>query len=369
MFLERGYEVVTVDIDPIFTPTFQVDILEWKYWEFFSPGDFDVISCGPPCTEFSQANTRGVRALDYADSLVKKGLEIIQFFRPRKWFLENPRTGLLKGRPYMKGIAYVDVDYCCFSDWGYQKPTRIWGSNDIGFLENILCNKEKCPNIQLNADGVWGHIERLGRTPVKGRRKLQGKALYAIPPGVIRYLMGWKRKVTKSHAIFKGDTPWERGLVDKDGHPLQPENTPTFSANLPGITISRETKNMLGPRQVQGVDTSATATFLRPVQQKKISAKNYGPKEPDAPIITEPENLGAMVNYVAGLNLEIPIVRFEKNLGEQEIEEIARALLPYTAEINFIKGAVEARDPMDGENVEKYVNKFFKIMQTVFSQA
>ena len=23
----------------------------------------------------------------------------------------------------MAGIPYVDVDYCQFSDWGYQKPT------------------------------------------------------------------------------------------------------------------------------------------------------------------------------------------------------------------------------------------------------
>ena len=31
----------------------------------------------------------------------------------------------------MKDIPFIDVDYCMFSDWGYQKPTRIWGSPAI----------------------------------------------------------------------------------------------------------------------------------------------------------------------------------------------------------------------------------------------
>ena len=79
------------------------------------------MACAPPCTEFSQAKTRGIRDLAYADSLVQKGLEIIKYLRPDTWFLENPQTGLLKRRPYMKGIPYVDVDYCHFANWGYKK--------------------------------------------------------------------------------------------------------------------------------------------------------------------------------------------------------------------------------------------------------
>ena len=89
--------------------------------------------------------TTRARDLEYADSLVLKGLEIIEFFSPQAWFLENPRTGLLPRRPYMKGLAYVGVDYCCFSDWGYQKPTRIWGSEGLGRLKNIVCEKKVVP--------------------------------------------------------------------------------------------------------------------------------------------------------------------------------------------------------------------------------
>ena len=69
--------------------------------------------------------TRRKRDFPYADSLVKKGIEIIQYFQPKFWFIENPQTGQLKSRPYMKGMAYVDLDYCQFSDWGYTKNTRF----------------------------------------------------------------------------------------------------------------------------------------------------------------------------------------------------------------------------------------------------
>ena len=191
IFQERGYEVITVDIDPLFQATLQVNILEWEYWKDFPAQHFDVIAVSPPCTEFSLAMTRRPRQLVYADELVLKGLEIVRYFEPKFWFMKNPRTGLLKGRPYMKGYAYVDVDYCCFSDWGYKKPTRIWGTREVGLLENVLCDGHTCPNMQLHPDGVWGHLERLGRTPSIGRKKLQGKSTYRIPRGVIEYVMGW----------------------------------------------------------------------------------------------------------------------------------------------------------------------------------
>ena len=191
VFQARGYEIVTVDIDPTFAPTIQVDMLTWEYWKDFSPGHFDVIACSPPCTEFSQAMTRRARDLDYADSLVLRGLEIIDYLQPNMWFLENPRTGLLPKRPYMKGLAYVDVDYCCFSDWGYRKPTRIWGSKCLGMLKNVICDPKTCPAVAVREDGVRGHRERLGRTPLPGLRKLQGKETYRIPAKVIRYIMGW----------------------------------------------------------------------------------------------------------------------------------------------------------------------------------
>ena len=83
--------------------------------------------------------------LDGADSNVLRVFEIIDYFKPEKWFIENPQTGMLKNRPFMELIPYYDVDYCCYSDWGYKKRTRIW--TNITFDNNLCKGIGKCPNM------------------------------------------------------------------------------------------------------------------------------------------------------------------------------------------------------------------------------
>ena len=58
-------------------------------------------------------------------------LDIIRYFNPQMWWIENPRYGKLKEQGILEGVAVLDVDYCQFSDWGYKKPTRIWGSPQL----------------------------------------------------------------------------------------------------------------------------------------------------------------------------------------------------------------------------------------------
>ena len=47
----------------------------------------------------------------------------------------------------MRNIPYVDVDYCQFADWGYQKPTRVWGDEKIRELENLVCPGAGCSDL------------------------------------------------------------------------------------------------------------------------------------------------------------------------------------------------------------------------------
>ena len=50
IFRERGYQVVSVDINPSFKPDVVADLLSWNYWSY-EPGYFDVVAASPPCTE------------------------------------------------------------------------------------------------------------------------------------------------------------------------------------------------------------------------------------------------------------------------------------------------------------------------------
>ena len=84
----------------------------------------------------------------------------------------KPPHGYLTKRPYMANIPYVDVDYCQFADWGYQKPTRIWGDESIKDLTSKCCDMETCPNVIIRPNGRKGHPEKLGGPEMRASRNL-----------------------------------------------------------------------------------------------------------------------------------------------------------------------------------------------------
>ncbi len=117
VYREAGFEVTTLDNDPRWGADITQDILEWDY-TIFPPGYFHTVVCAPPCTDFSKAKTTQPRNLELADSLVLRALEVIQYLTSQFWWLENPRHGLLRTRPYMQGLPFVDADYCQYTDSG-----------------------------------------------------------------------------------------------------------------------------------------------------------------------------------------------------------------------------------------------------------
>lgn len=135
------HEVISVDICKKFNPTICVDILLWDY-KTIPTGTFDVIWASVPCTEYSKAKSRGVRDLEGADALVAKTLEIIRYFAPRLYFIENPWTGLLKHRDVVAGIPRVDLTYCKYG-YRYWKPTCIWGTIE-GFTPRFCRKGDRC---------------------------------------------------------------------------------------------------------------------------------------------------------------------------------------------------------------------------------
>ena len=151
---EAGHNVVSLDLKGADINT---NILDWDYTTF--PKDhFDYIHASPPCDTFSvcrkcwigrELKSRPGKVLTMEDiikdqidiglPILNKTLEIINYFNPTFFTIENPQTGDMK--KYITDIPYTDVDYCMYG-LPYKKRTRIW--NNFG-LTGKLCNKE-CGN-------------------------------------------------------------------------------------------------------------------------------------------------------------------------------------------------------------------------------
>jgi len=124
---ERGYEVVSLDLKDA---DINCNILDWNYKQY--PKDsFDYIHASPPCDTFSICRKcwigRKVKKhkdkiltmediirdqLEIGLPILNKTLEIIKYFDPQYFTLENPQTGDMK--KYITDLSFTDIDYCMY---------------------------------------------------------------------------------------------------------------------------------------------------------------------------------------------------------------------------------------------------------------
>jgi hypothetical protein len=183
---------------------FKEDIMTWNYKQF-DRGFFKIITASPVCLWWSNLrNTWIGRKLKshgdkiitadilnediekYGVPMVDKIFEIIDYFNPQYYIIENPATGKMKNY-IIDLIGYYDVDYCRYSDWGYKKTTRFW--TNIEGLEFIPCNN-KCDNM-IKSDSTK-HKKTFGAYS-NGEQKCVGGGnnrleRYRIPPKLIEKL-------------------------------------------------------------------------------------------------------------------------------------------------------------------------------------
>jgi len=137
----------------------------------------------PPCTEFSRALTSRPRRLEEGDILAKRSLEILSYFRPRWWTLENP-VGLLQTGLTWK-ICSVFCRFVCYckcneGDHPYRKQIEIW--TNIAWNPRPMCTKAS-PCADKAKHGKHIHHAQQGALP--GLRTKTNTAVF-FPAGACK---------------------------------------------------------------------------------------------------------------------------------------------------------------------------------------
>ena len=172
-----GFQVQSLDIDPKCNATWTTDIMDWECP--LEPGSIDYIWASPLCTEYSRALTTRPRKMELADRLVKRTLEIIERLQPQYWTLENPGSGELKNREFMKGLPYKDVCYCRYG-YPYLKWTRLWGN--APFVPRPMCTrKNPC---EQSESGRHPTVAQRGTSRGRPDISYSVNQLYSIPPSL-----------------------------------------------------------------------------------------------------------------------------------------------------------------------------------------
>ena len=186
------FEVTSLDL--VGSPTIKTDIMDWDF-QSLPPGSFDVVWASPPCTHYSRARTtaKTPRDLDGSDALVQRTLDIIQHFRPKVWWMENPATGLLKDRPVVAGLPFQDLCYCRYGAL-YRKPTRVWGNLD--WSPRPMCSRQ-CPCEHMTDGRHPVSAQRRAGRP--GDRAFTREELYAIPPALCEEIAAATRLALQAH--------------------------------------------------------------------------------------------------------------------------------------------------------------------------
>ena len=147
-FTKYNWDVLGLDITK--GHAIKCDILQWDYTTY-PPGSFDAIHASPPCTQYSIARTsaKTPRNLTYADELVSRTIEIIQYLQPTIFIIENPYTGLMKSRPVMQALQdYMRVVTYCSYGTQYKKATAIWTNLGHYWIPRPMCAKHNpCVNV------------------------------------------------------------------------------------------------------------------------------------------------------------------------------------------------------------------------------
>ena len=109
---DRGWDVVTVDNNPDFSPDILADIKTWEW----GGSSVDLVWASPPCEEFSREFMPWSKTgNDPSMELLAATIRLIGQIKPRFWIIENTRGAVKWFKTYLGPPAWIS------------NPVYLWG--------------------------------------------------------------------------------------------------------------------------------------------------------------------------------------------------------------------------------------------------
>ena len=148
---QAKYKVYSIDIEYRYVNTICRDILTWDYKKELDK-KISVIYASPPCNMYFthmkcppgknpklRQNEYSLFEKELSIKLVNKTIEIIEYYKPKYFIIENPVGRITNHFESILGYKPLRVDYCRYG-FNYKKPTLIYTNIPLIFK---LCNHKK----------------------------------------------------------------------------------------------------------------------------------------------------------------------------------------------------------------------------------
>ena len=169
-----GFEIVQIDIK------LGIDILNWNYKVISKDSVFGILAA-VPCTHFSKVSAHNWSYYDQSGKtekslkLLLKTLEIIEYFNPEFWVIENPPGRIEKLVPELKQFRLLSFQPYEFGD-PYSKNTILWGKFNPFLSRNVVPKSKRLPTREHD-NSVYYYNSKL--YPGKSKSELRS----ITPPG------------------------------------------------------------------------------------------------------------------------------------------------------------------------------------------
>lgn len=151
-YKDNGYNVIQIDIQH------GIDILTWNY-KTIPKESVKGILAAVPCTDFALSGARHFRRKDQDGTtqksikLVEKTMEIIWYFNPDFWVIENPMSRIHRCCPQIGNVKFKfnPCDFAGYLEPGeqnkerYNKATWLWGKFREPIKSRIEPIEKECP--------------------------------------------------------------------------------------------------------------------------------------------------------------------------------------------------------------------------------